>query len=79
MKGRVRILREVIFEQLVLRSADGKTPLAGYIWRAEGEAPRAIIQLSHGMCEYINSKYPRTETFVIEGGQHVYSYSIIAE
>ena len=28
---------------------------------------------------YINSKYPRTETFVIEGGQHVYSYIIIAE
>ena len=29
--------------------------------------------------EYINSKYPRTETFVIEGGQRVYSYIIVAE
>ena len=28
---------------------------------------------------YIGSKYPRTETFIIEGGQHVYSYIIIAE
>lgn len=28
---------------------------------------------------YINSKYPRTETFILEGGQHVYSYIIIAE
>ena len=28
---------------------------------------------------YVNSKYPRTETFLIEGGQHVYSYIIIAE
>ena len=28
---------------------------------------------------YVNSKYPRTETFVLEGGQHVYSYIIIAE
>lgn len=29
--------------------------------------------------EYINLKYPRTETFVIEGGQRVYSYIIVAE
>ena len=28
---------------------------------------------------YINKSYPRTEVYVLEGGQEVYSYIIVAE
>ena len=46
-------MSEIRFEQLEFLSADGKSRLAGYIWHAEGKAPRAILQITHGMCEYI--------------------------
>lgn len=35
-----------------LPSSDGKQQLAGYLFLPE-DAPRAVVQLSHGMCEYI--------------------------
>ncbi|MBQ8356509.1 MAG: lysophospholipase [Clostridia bacterium] len=44
---------QVIFEELTYPSADGKTRVHGYIWRPDGVEPRAMIQLSHGMCEYV--------------------------
>jgi alpha-beta hydrolase superfamily lysophospholipase len=42
----------VIFEERTYPSADGKTQVHAYIWRPT-EPPRGIIQLSHGMCEYV--------------------------
>lgn len=46
-------MSEILFEQTSFLSADGKTPVAAYFWYSSGVTPRAIIQLSHGMCEYI--------------------------
>lgn len=45
-------MSEILFEQISYLSADGKTRIAAYVWQPS-EAPRAILQLSHGMCEYI--------------------------
>ena len=39
------------FETVTYPSSDGKSTIHGYIWMPEN--PRGIIQLSHGMCEYI--------------------------
>lgn len=46
-------MSEILFEKTSFLSADGKTPVAAYFWWNEAVKPRAIIQLSHGMCEYI--------------------------
>lgn len=35
-----------------LHSSDGKSTLSGFLFEPEGE-PRAVVQLCHGMCEYI--------------------------
>lgn len=34
-------------------SADGKTQVAAFFYTPVNEAPKGVIQLSHGMCEYI--------------------------
>ena len=46
-------------------SSDGKTAVACYFY--EPEKPRAVIQLSHGMCEYIERYAPHAEYFVSQG------------
>ncbi len=46
-------------------SSDGKTAVACYFY--ETEKPRAVIQLSHGMCEYIERYAPHAEYFVSQG------------
>ena len=40
-------------ETLYFDSADGKHKTAGYIYTENIVEPKAVIQLSHGMCEYI--------------------------
>ena len=44
-------MSEISFEELTYLSADGTTTVHAYIWTPK--APRAIVQLSHGMCEYV--------------------------
>ena len=44
-------MSEISFEELTYLSADGTTTVHAYIWAPK--APRAIVQLSHGMCEYV--------------------------
>ncbi|MBQ8341277.1 MAG: alpha/beta fold hydrolase [Clostridia bacterium] len=44
--------REIRYEELTYPSADGKTTVHAYIWHPVGEV-KGIIQLSHGMCEYV--------------------------
>ena len=46
-------MSDILFERTSFLSADGKTDVAAYFWYAADAKPRAIIQLSHGMCEYI--------------------------
>ena len=35
-----------------LDSSDGKSKLSGFLFLPEGH-PRAVVQICHGMCEYI--------------------------
>lgn len=46
-------MSEIRFEQFAFPSSDGKNEVAAYLWYAVDVTPRAVIQLSHGMCEYI--------------------------
>ena len=43
---------EILFEERTYLSADGRTRVHAYIWRPDGPC-KAIVQLSHGMCEYV--------------------------
>lgn len=43
----------VCFEEYTYPSADGTSTVHAYAWIPQDTAPRAIIQLSHGMCEYV--------------------------
>ena len=43
-------------ETIRFLSADGKTQVAGYYYTPE--TPKAIIQISHGMCEYVERYEP---------------------
>ena len=40
-------------ETIHFQSADGKTPVEAYFYTPAESAPRAVIQIAHGMCEYI--------------------------
>ena len=46
-------------------SSDGKTTVSCYFY--EPKEPRAVIQLSHGMCEYVERYAPHAEYFVSQG------------
>lgn len=64
----------VAFETLTYPSADGKSTVHAYIWAPEH--PRGIIQLSHGMCEYIQrydawARRFAAEGFVVAGNDHI--------
>lgn len=60
-------MSEILFEKVNYPSADGKSTVAGYIWWREDIAPRAIIQLSHGMCEYVQ-RYDAWARRFVEAG-----------
>ena len=60
-------MSEILFEQTSFLSADGKTAVAAYFWWSEEIKPRAIIQLSHGMCEYI-TRYEAWARRFVEAG-----------
>lgn len=46
-------MSEILFEQLTYPSADGRSTAHAYIWAPSDTEPRMILQMSHGMCEYI--------------------------
>ena len=52
-------------EPLQYPSADKNHIIAGYLYTLPGAAPRAVIQISHGMCEYITTP---AITALIEAG-----------
>jgi len=45
---------DVSFEELTYRSADGVTTVHAYLWMPLNREPVAIVQLAHGMCEYVS-------------------------
>ena len=61
-------------ERFTLLSSDGKTNLAAYLWAAE--TPRAMIQISHGMCEHLAryaefAEYLTAHGFLVFGHDHL--------
>ncbi len=58
-----------------LLSGDGKTTLHGIAWRPDGE-PKAIVQISHGMIEYVAryhdfAVYLADQGFLVAGCDHL--------
>lgn len=60
-------MSEILFEKTSFLSADGKTSVAAYFWYSPDVTSRAIIQLSHGMCEYIQRYELWARRFVEKG------------
>ena len=48
-------------------SADGKTQVAAFFYSPTVDAPKAVIQISHGMCEYIGRYEPTIEVLAAAG------------
>ena len=46
--------KDISFEELTYLSSDGVTTVHAYLWIPHHCEPTAIVQLSHGMCEYIS-------------------------
>lgn len=47
------VKENVIFEEGTFPSAEGTACVHYYVWRPAQGQPKAVIQLSHGMCEYV--------------------------
>ena len=60
-------MNEVLFEELSYLGADGQSRIRGYIWAPAEGKPRAIIQLAHGMCEYVMRYEQWARRFVERG------------
>ena len=54
-------------EPLQYPSADKNHIIAGYLYTLPGAAPRAVIQISHGMCEYIGRYRHLIDFFTAQG------------
>lgn len=63
-------------ETLSFDSADGKSKIAAYIYTENLIEPKAVIQLSHGMCEYIEryewlADFFTARGYVFAGNDHL--------
>ncbi|MDD3429058.1 MAG: alpha/beta fold hydrolase [Oscillospiraceae bacterium] len=54
-------------KNVLYKSASGKDTVHGYVYTQEGVQPKAILQISHGMCEYIG-RYEDFAEFLTESG-----------
>lgn len=71
-----QIARELNCEKLGFPSADGKHTVAAYLYTMPGVPLRGVIQLSHGMCEYVEryreyAAYFAQNGFVFAGNDHL--------
>lgn len=62
-------------EQYTMASADGRTSLHCVMWKPEGE-PVAVLQIAHGMVEYIEryapfAEYLNSKGFLVFGHDHI--------
>lgn len=71
-------LEDIIMEKEVIRfdSADGRNKIAGYLYTASQVKPKAIIQLSHGMCEYVEryewvANFFTARGYIFAGNDHL--------
>lgn len=58
------------------KSANGTSNVSGYIFRCESVAAKAVLQISHGMCEYISrytefAEYMAAQGYVVCGNDHI--------
>lgn len=60
-------MANVSYRELTYASADGVNLVHAYIWEPIGVKPRAIIQISHGMCEYVQRYDAWARRFAAEG------------
>ena len=66
-------------------SADGKTTIHGVMWEPEQGAYRAVLQITHGMVEYIEryrpfARYLNDQGFLVVGHDHLgHGASVTAE
>ena len=63
-------------ESISFKSSNGKDTIAGYIYTMPDIAPKAILQISHGMCEHIEryrefAEFMAQHGFVICGNDHL--------
>lgn len=58
---------ELQCERLSFPSADGSHTSAAYVYTVPGVKVRAILQLSHGMCEYIRRYRPMAQWYAARG------------
>lgn len=54
-------------EDIRFKSSNGQNDVAAYIFTCENVQPKAILQISHGMCEYIG-RYKEFAGFMAEHG-----------
>ena len=62
-------------EKGTIASADGRSTLAYYCFNPNTETPRALVQISHGMCEYIMryeglANYLTGQGYLVFGNDH---------
>lgn len=60
-------MSELLCERLSYPSADGQHISAGYIYTVSGVPVRAVLQLSHGMCEYVERYRPMAQWYAEHG------------
>lgn len=69
-------MQEVRKSDISFESSDGKNTVAGYFYTCPAAAPRAVLQISHGMCEYIGryddfAGYMARHGYVVCGNDHL--------
>ena len=65
-----------VFSEFSFPSRDGRHRIAGYQWLPEGGAPKAVVQLVHGVAEHLGrydafARYLADHGFAVCGGDHL--------
>ena len=60
-------MSELQCERLQFPSADGRHTVAGFVYTMPGVEVRAVMQLSHGMCEYVRRYEPMARWYAARG------------
>mgnify|MGYP003161011552 CR=1 FL=1 len=54
-------------EAIAFPSSDGKHTSSAFLYTVPGQPVRAVLQLSHGMCEYVRRYAPMAEFYAAHG------------
>ena len=60
-------MTDLCCEKLTFPSADGTHTVTGYVYTMPGVPVRAVFQLSHGMCEYVERYRPMAAWYAARG------------